>query len=277
MKNKLIMDSSCDIKVFEGIDFASTPVKIIAGEKEFIDNDEINTAEMVDFLKDYKSKVTTACPSVGDYAEAFGNADNIYIVTITSALSGSYNAACVAAEQHKQKYPDCKIYVFDSLSAGPEMLLIAEKIRELVSNNLPFEEVVKKTMKYKEKTHLLFSLESLHNIAINGRISLATAKVVGMLGIRFIGKASDEGKLQPVGKARGEKKNIAEIVKNLLSFGYVGKKLRIAHCFNELAAINLKDTVLSIFPSADILIYPTGATCSFYAEKGGLLVGFEGR
>lgn len=277
MKNKLIMDSSCDIRGFDGMAFSSAPLKILAGEKEFVDTPDINTAEMVDYLKSYKSKVTTACPSVSDYAEAFGDAENIYLVTISSAISGSYNSACVAAEQHRLQHPECNVHVIDSLSTGPEMLLIAEKIRELTSQNLPFEDIVKKVDKYKEKTHLIFSLESLHNLAINGRISSAAAKVIGMLGIRLIGKASDDGKLQPVGKARGEKKNITEIVKNMMSLGYSGKKLRIAHCFNEQAAKNLKDTIVSIFPSADVLIYPTGALCSFYAEKGGLIVGFEGR
>lgn len=275
MKTKIIIDSAGDIKTLDGIDLSSVPLKIIAGDAEFIDNDNLNVDNMIDFLKSYKGKVSSSCPGVGDFSEVFFDAENIFIITITSGLSGSYNAALVAAKEYKEQHPDRNIHVVDSLSAGPEMLLLAEKIRDLVSENLSFDMIVNKVETYKNSTRLLFSLESLHNFANNGRVSPAVAKLVGLLGINLIGKASDKGTLQPISKVRGNKKSIPALINNLMDMGYSGGKVRIAHCHNAESASSLKSEILNIFPDADIKIYPTCGLCSFYAEEGGFLVGFE--
>ncbi len=275
MKNKIVIDSAGDIVTLDGISLSSVPLKIIAGDTEFTDNSHLDVDNMIDFLKRYKGTVSSACPGVGEFSEAFEDAENIFVITITSGLSGSYNSACIASEAYKEKYPDRNIYVVDSLSAGPEMLLLAEKIRDLSVQGTEFDEIVKLTEEYKATTRLLFSLESLHNFANNGRVSSAIAKLVGILGINLIGKASNAGTLQPISKVRGNKKSIPEIIKNILSMGYSGGKVRIAHCNNPLCGETLKTEILNLFPDADIQIYPTRGLCSFYAEDGGFLVGFE--
>lgn len=275
MSSKIVLDSSGNLLRFEGVDFASVPLKILAGDREFVDAEMTDVQEMVQFLGEYKGKATTSCPGVGEYLDAFGDAENVYCVTITSNLSGSYNAAEVAARTYQEQHPDRKVHVFDSLSTGGEMALIAEKVRELIMNKTPFESIVQQIKSYQQKTRLLFSLESLHNLANNGRVPGAVAALAGMLGIRLIGKASDVGTLQPTGKARGEKKLIPELMKHLCEMGYQGGKVRIDHCLNPNAASKLRDAILERFPAADIRIGVNGALCSFYAEKGGLLIGFE--
>ena len=276
MVRKIVMDSAGDLHVMDGANFACAPLKVTAGDREYVDTAVADVAEMVAFLREYKGKASTACPSVGDYVEAFGDADEVYCVTITSNLSGSYNAAVVAAETWKEQHPEGKIHVFDSLSAGPEMTLLAEKIHSLLQEQCTFEEVVARGKEYLANTHLLFSLESLHNLANNGRVPGAVAKLAGMLGLRLIGKASDEGTLQPTGKARGEKKVVPELMKHLESMGYQGGRVRIHHCFNETAAMELKNGVLEKYPNADVVLGTCRILCSFYAELGGMLIGFEG-
>ena len=275
MLNKIVMDSAGDLQEFEKIPFSCAPLKILAGEKEYVDDKNCDTAGMVAYLRTYKGKASTACPSVGEYLEAFGDAENVYCITITSGLSGSYNSAIVAAQTYQEQYPNRNIHVFDSLSAGAEMAMVAEKIRDLILEDLPFESIVEQVNAYMKKTRLAFSLESLHNLANNGRVPPAVAKIAGILGIRLLGKASDVGQLQPTGKARGEKKVAPELLNLMTETGYNGGKLRICHCFNPDCAETLRDLVLSRFPSAAITIAPTGALCSFYAEQGGLMVGFE--
>lgn len=276
MKHKIVMDSAGDLHVLDGADFSCAPLKVTPGGREYVDTADANVVEMVEFLREYKGKASTACPSVGDYLEAFGDADEVYCVTITSNLSGSYNAAVVAAESWKEQHPQGKIHVFDSLSAGPEMTLLTEKIHKLLQEGRSFEEVVERAKEYLSRTHLLFSLESLHNLANNGRVPGAVAKLAGMLGLRLIGKASDHGTLQPIGKARGEKKVVPELMKHLENMGYQGGRIRIHHCFNVPAAEELKRSVLEKFPGAEVIVSTCGALCSFYAELGGMLVGFEG-
>ena len=126
MKNRIILDSAGDIKSLDGISIASVPMKIIAGDVEFTDNFQLDVENMIDFLKNYKGKVSSACPGVGEYIEAFEDAENIFVITITSGLSGSYNSAVIAAQTYKEQHPNRNVYVVDSLSAGPEMLLLAE-------------------------------------------------------------------------------------------------------------------------------------------------------
>ena len=276
MVRKIVMDSAGDLHVMDGANFACAPLKVTAGDREYVDTEVADVAEMVAFLREYKGKTSTACPSVGDYVEAFGDADEVYCVTITSNLSGSYNAAVVAAETWKEQHPAGKIHVFDSLSAGPEMTLLAEKIHSLLQEQCAFEEVVTRGKEYLANTHLLFSLESLHNLANNGRVPGAVAKLAGMLGLRLIGKASDEGTLQPTGKARGEKKVVPELMKHLESMGYQGGRIRIHHCFNETAAMELKNSVMEKYPGANVVLGTCRILCSFYAELGGMLIGFEG-
>ena len=275
MDYKIVMDSAGDLLEMEQAEFANVPLKILAGDREFVDDATTDVAEMVEYMRTYVGKSSTACPSAGEYLEAFGDAEDVYCVTITSGLSGSYNAACIAAQTYLEQHPQRRVHVFDSLTAGPEMTLVAEKIRELVHQKLPFDKIVSMVEEYNLKTQLAFSLESLHNLAQNGRVPVAVAKIAGMLSIRLVGKASDEGTLQPTGKARGDQKVPGELLKQLLSMGYKGGRVRIHHCYNLPSAQRLKDAILEKFPQASIIIQKTNALCSFYAEKGGMLVGFE--
>ena len=275
MDYKIVMDSAGDLMEMEGAEFSNVPLKILAGDREFVDDATTDVEEMVDYMSTYVGKSSTACPSAGEYLEAFGDAEEVYCVTITSGLSGSYNSAAIAAREYKERHPNRRIHVFDSLTAGPEMTLVAEKIKELVQQKLPFDKIVSLVEEYNLKTQLVFSLESLHNLAQNGRVPVVVAKLAGILSLRLVGKASDEGTLQPTGKARGDQKVPGELLKQLLSLGYKGGRVRIHHCCNLPSAQQLKQAIQDKFPKASIIIQKTNALCSFYAEKGGLLVGFE--
>ena len=275
MKRKIVMDSAGDIKTMEGACFASVPLKILAGEREFTDDINVDVGNMVSYLKEYKGKSSTACPSVGDYLAAFDDAEEVFCVTITSGLSGSCGAARIAADTYVEQYPQRKVHVLDSLSAGAEMTMVAQKIRELIRLELSFEKIRDAAEEYCQKCKLLFCLESLTNLANNGRVPAAVAKLTGILGIRMIGIASEQGTLQTTGKARGEKKVPGEILKTLVAQGYNGGKMLIHHCFNLPAAQRVKELVLEHFPKAEVAIGVTGALCSFYAELGGLMIGFE--
>ncbi len=276
MACKIISDSSSDLFSLSDVPFASVPLKIITEEKEYVDNADLNVDEMVSDLLQYKGASKSSCPNAGEWSEAFGDADEIFCITITSGLSGSCNAANMALAQHLEEHPEKKGHVIDSLTAGPEIALIIEKLQELIAEKLDFDEIVKRIHEYMEKTHLLFALESLRNLANNGRVSGAVAKITGILGIRVVGKASVDGVLEIVGKAKGAKKALLEILNQMLKNGYMGGKVRIHHCRNLKAAESLSEMLRLHFPDAAVVIQETRALCSFYAEAGGHLVGFEG-
>jgi DegV family protein with EDD domain len=273
---KIVTDSSADIMELENVDFAQVPLKIITADKEYVDNSDLDVAEMLTDLGSYKGRSSSSCPNVTDWLESFGDADCIFCVTITSGLSGSYNSAQMAAKEHMYNFPDKKVYVVDSLSTGPESALIIEKLRELILEGMPFDKIVDSIKSYQKRTHLIFALESLHNLANNGRVSPLVAKLAGVLDIRVIGKASEEGTLEMTNKVRGAYKTLMSILENMKKCGYEGGRLRIHHCENVDGAKVLRGEVRKLFPAADIKIRATRALCSFYAERGGLLVGFEG-
>ena len=128
---------------------------------------------------------------------------------------------------------------------------------------------------YTAHTHLLFSLESLRNLANNGRVSPAVAKIAGILGIRVVGRASDVGTLEQLHKCPGERKAVAAIYNEMKKEGYAGGKVRMDHCFNDGIANALKELIIADYPGADIIIGENRGLCCFYAELGGMLVGYE--
>jgi len=274
-KYKIVMDSSGDIFELAGTPFSSVPLKVITAQKEYTDNKELDVFGMVNDLQKYSGKSSTSCPNTAEWLGVFDDAEQVFCITITGTLSGSYNAACLAKKQYEEMYPDRHVLVVNSLSTGPEMALIAYKIAELINMEKSFDEICAGVAEYTKKTGLLFVLESMKNLANNGRVSPIVAKMAGILGIRAVGKASDKGDLEMLGKCRGEKKTMEFVFENMKTLGYNGGRVNIAHVFNEGAAVALADAIKAEFPNAEIKVYICGALCSFYAEKSGYLIGFE--
>ena len=276
MDYKIVADSSANLRSFDGIPFASVPLKIVTSEREYTDDATLDTAAMLSDLAAYQGKSGTSCPNVGEWVAAFGDAERIFTIAITSNLSGCYNASVQAKDVYEETYPDRKVCCLDTLSVGPEMVLIAEKLRELMAQGLEFEAIESQIREYMKHTHLLFMLESVDNLAKNGRVSPLIAKAVGFLNIRIVGKASDVGTLQQLHKCRGERKGIEKLIEEMRAHGFQGGKVRIAHCFNESAANALLEQVTLNFPNIEAAIIPMTGLCSFYAEKGSVMIGFEG-
>ena len=131
MNVKIVADSSANMLTFAGIPYASVPLKIVTAEREFVDDAALNTAEMLTYIEHYGGKSGTACPGVGEWMEAFGDAEYVFTVAITSNLSGSHNAAVQAKAVYEEEHPDRKVCCLDSLSTGPDMILTVEKLKEL--------------------------------------------------------------------------------------------------------------------------------------------------
>ena len=217
----------------------------------------------------------SACPSPDDYLKSFVGADNIFVVTITGTLSGSNNSAQLAKKLYQEEHPNVNIHVIDSLSAGGEIDLIVHKLNHLIGQGLSFEEVAQAITDYQEKTKLLFVLSKVDNLVKNGRLSKLLGTVVGLLNIRMVGEASSQGILELLQKARGHKKSLTAAFEELLKAGYAGGEIIIAHRNNTKFCQQFSELVKEKYPKASITIIPTSGLCSFYAEEGGLLMGYE--
>lgn len=275
MAFRIVADSSANVLSLPGVNYTTVPMKIVAA-KEYVDDPNLDLAGMVHDLQQHKGKSGSSCPNVGEWLEAFGDEEAIFGLTITKHLSGSYNAAQKAAQEYMAEHPGTKVYIIDSLSTGPEMMMIVDKILECEKAGLDFEATKEAVLDYSNHNHTLFCLESMMNLARNGRTSMAVAKIASIIGIRVIGDVKG-GQITPVHKPRGAKGATGKLLEMMKERGFRdGNILRIAHCFGAEAALALRSKVLAEFPNTKFVLEPTGALCSFYAEAGGLIIGFEG-
>lgn len=272
---KIITDSAANLNVtaLNGIEHQSVGLTLICGERVFLDGADFDQAEFDKFIENSSTEIKSSCPSVESYLAAIGDADEVYIFTISSALSGSYNTAQTAKKMILEEDPNRKIHVFDTKVAGPAERMAAVKASELLNEGVDFSEVVTQVQCYIDHLKIFFSLQSLTNLANNGRINKTVAKLAGVLKINVLGWANEEGKIEQLGKARGAKRAYQSLVDILVKHNLNSKKVVIDHANNEKGALALKDLIQEKYPDCQIEIGICTALCSFYAEKGGLMVG----
>ncbi|HEM6302087.1 TPA: DegV family protein [Streptococcus suis] len=278
-KWKIVADSGCDYRQLKNLapdtEFISVPLTIQVGDQAFVDDANLDIDHMMNVMEASKSAAGSACPSPQAYQAAFEGAENIFVITITGGLSGSFNAARVARDMFVEEYPEVNIHLIDSLSAGGEMDLIVDEINRLIATGLEFEELVQAITTYQENSKLLFVLAKVDNLVKNGRVSKLVGTVVDLLNIRMVGEASSEGKLELLQKARGHKKSVTAAFEEMKKAGYNGGRIVMAHRNNAKFFQQFSELVKASFPNAVVDQVATSGLCSFYAEEGGLLMGYE--
>lgn len=278
MKWNIITDSSCDLyhldEYSEKIRFASIPFIINIENRDFVDDEKLNTAEMVAVMEKCREVSHTSCPAPYAWYEQFEKEEYSIAITISSKLSGSYNSACTARNMILEKYPDKKIAVIDSRSTGSEMVLIVMKLCKLINAGYDFNSVIEKTEQYMKHTHIVFALSSFDNLINNGRMSRITGFLAGKLGFLGIGIGSEQGTIEIKEKVRGNKKALNAILKDIKERAADIETVVISHCQNAEFAESLKNAIQNICHTVEVKIMPTRGLCSYYAEKGGLIIGF---
>ena len=272
---KLIIDSSSNMKSDPDHNVEVVPLTISFGGKDYIDDQNLNIREFLNDMNQNQIAGKTTCPSIQAWLNALEGTEKAIIITMTSGMSGTFSSALQAKTMYEEKHPTSQIIVIDSRSAGPELTIVLHGIEKMIQGDIRFVDLEEVIAKFRMRTHLLFILQSLHNLSLNGRVSPVVAKVAGLLKINLIGTASKEGKLEPLTKARGMKKAMRELLKYMKDDNYHGGEVIIDHCENEKDAEIIKDKILAEYPDAQVTIRPMRGLCSFYAEEGGIMVGFH--
>lgn len=279
MKRAIITDSSCDICINDYLEkdiyMEKVPLKLRIGEKEYIDNDDLDLVSFMREMSACAEATGTAAPSPEQWYKSYKNADEIFAVTITSALSGTYSSAMVGRNMLLEEDPDKKIHVFDSKSAGTGPAIIVRKLQECIQKNMSYEEIVESIDAYCKKIKTYYILESMENLVKSGRVSAIAGKLAGILGIKILGQASNEGTIELLRKLRGKDVIYKKAVEDMLASGYNGGKVMISHCFNEERAEFVSGMIKERFPDAKIEVSTTGGLCSYYAEEKGVIIAFE--
>ena len=276
MNYRIVADSSCDVNkdLQENLNISLIPFKIDVDDKNFVDNEELDVSQLISAMKNSPNPVRTSCPSPGEFVEEYKKYDNIFVIAISSQLSGTYNSAIVAKEMIQEKYPDKFIHVFDSKSASIGETLVALKINELKEKNLSNEEVVRKTEEYINTTRTFFILESLDNLIKNGRISKAKGLIANVLNIKPIMGSDDDGNIQLIENVRGRKRVFKRLVEIIGESGVKleEKVLAISHANALERAEGLKKDIMDKYNFKDVILVEQAGLSTAYANDGGIVL-----
>lgn len=279
MEWKIVVDTACDFREIpnkaENVIYERVPFSLQIEDKIFVDTLDLDIDKMMEEMYDSSEAARSACPSPEAYLAAYRGAKNVIVLTLTGAMSGSYNSAVISEKMLKEENKDVNIHIIDTLSAGGENDLYLLKINELIKEGLSFDEVVSEMKKYQENSKLIFVLEKVDNLVKNGRLNKFAATVVGLLNMRMVGEASNEGTLHLLHKVRGEKKAVSSIVDEMIKAGYKGGRVVATHRNNENICKKIEEKLKDKFSDIEFIIVPTSGICSFYGEEGGMLLGYE--
>ena len=279
MEWKIVVDTACDFREIpnkaENVTYERVPFSLQIEDKVFVDTLDLDIDKMMEEMYASSEPARSACPSPEAYLAAYRGAKNVIVLTLTGGMSGSYNSAIIGEKMLKEENEDVNIHIIDTLSAGGENDLYLLKINELIKEGLSFDEVVSEMRKYQENSKLIFVLEKVDNLVKNGRLNKLAAAVVGLLNMRMVGEASDEGTLHLLHKVRGEKKAVSTVVDEMIKAGYKGGRVVVTHRNNEDICKKIQDKLREKFSNIEFIIVPTSGICSFYGEEGGMLLGYE--
>ena len=273
MNTKIVVDSSASLYTLQGVDFECVPLKIITDDAEYLDNGTMDALGMAQTLRTYKGKTSTSCPNVSDWLAAYEGADEVYAITITGTLSGSYNAAQLAAEEYQQENPGKRVFVLDSLSTGPEQRLLAEHLRDLLAEGKEFDEICEKAAAYRDRMNTYFVLESLDTLKKNGRLTGLQAFFATKLNIKPV-MGADNGTIIKLDQARGIQKALQRMAEIAVKEAGTtkDKRLVIAHCNAPERAQSMKEKLCSMAEFKEVVITDTCGVSTVYANDGGVIL-----
>ena len=279
MTYKIVGDSCLDFNedLEEKLDLGIVPLNVLVNGKDFVDNKDLDKRDLMTNMKAAEEVARTASPSPADYIKEYEKGEDIYVVTLSSQLSSSYNNAVLAKDMLKEK-KDKFIHVFDSLSASVGQTLIAMKIKELLDKGIAREELVSQVDAYISEMNTLFTLESYDNLVKNGRMSKLMANVASALSIKPIMGSTDEGSIRLIDKVRGKKRSFNRLVDIVGEEGdsstFKDKILAIAHCNALSLAEDLKEAIEEKYNFKEVIIVETGGLSTVYADDGGIILAY---
>ncbi len=275
MSYKIIGDSCTDLSTELKQDerIRLVPLTIRIEDETIVDDETFNQIEFLRKMAESKQCPQSSCPSPECYMNEFDGVDDVYVVTLTSKLSGSYNSAELAKKLYLEEHPNKNIAIFDSRSASVGQTLIVMKIQELINQGMKFDEIVPLVNEYRDSIQTKFVLESLDTLRKNGRLNNITAVICSALNIKPI-MGAQEGEIIKLDQARGVERALQRMIKLIEEDVKDAKNriLGIAHCNNFERALYVKEEILKRIPFCKCFISNTAGISSLYANEGGIIV-----
>lgn len=278
MSYKIIIDSCGELteEMKKSGNFETASLQIDVGGHHIVDDETFDQADFLAKVAASKESVKSACPAPESYMEAYFKADDIYVVTLSAELSGSYNSAVLGKNLYEEENGTKNIHVVNSRGAATTQVLIARKLNEYASQGMPFEEVVDKIEEYTTSLRTYFVLETLEVLRKNGRLSRLSATIAGALNIKPVMIGTRDGVIQKAAQARGMKKALAKMVEHMGSEGrdLTRRQFVISHCNCYERAVYVKELIKKHLHAEDVDIVDTKGVSSLYACDGGIIVSY---
>ena len=277
MSYLILCDSGADLtdelKAKEEV--IKVPLSLMLGDEVFVDDENLDALDFLQKMKNYPDTPKSACPSPEDYLKHFDKADEVYIITISSKLSASYNSAKIAIDMYHEEKGKNRVYLIDSKGAAATQALLANKIVELKNAGADYDETVKGVEELNAKKQTTFVLETLENLRKNGRLTGLKAFIAEALNIKPVMTTDKEGNIIKADQARGINKACALLAdltaKHAIETG--SKALVISHCNCPERAEKIKAMLEEKHKFEKVDIVPTGGIATLYAAEGGIIIG----
>lgn len=279
MDYKIIVDSCGELtyKMKESGIYLSAPLSMQVDGDTIMDDETFDQADFLRRVAASPECPKSSCPSPEKYMELYsGEERRVYVVTLSSELSGSFNSAQLAAKLWKEEHGEDgkQIHVFNSRSASVGETLIACKVRECEEQRMTFDETVSETEAYIEGQHTYFVLENLDTLRKNGRLTGIKSFVASALNIKPVMGSTPQGTICQLGQARGIKRALAKMAEQIARDSKQTKEkvLAIAHCNCPERAREVERMLLDIIRVKDSFIVDTAGISTMYANDGGIIV-----
>lgn len=278
----ILADSCCDLspELLKKTQARVAPLTITIDDTHYVDDGTVDIPPYLAAMKASKNPVRSACPSPNLYAEDIKAADDdCFIITLSSKLSGSHNAAVLGVQLAEEDMPEKKVHVFDSESASAGETYLALMIHDLIAAGKSFEQIVETVEEKIRSMHTLFVLDSLDNLVKNGRISKTVALLANVLSIRLLMSDDGHGSIKNISNARGIKGALTQMVetcrKHTEGLAAASQRLVISYCNCPERARQVRDMIREKCPAiGEIVMTPTSALSSMYANDGGVVIAY---
>lgn len=275
---KIIIDSCGELteNIKEDGHFQTVSLELEVDGYRIVDDAGFDQLDFLRRVKESRTCPKSSCPSPEQYMAAYeGDADHVYVVTLSDKLSGSYNSAVLGKNLYEEEHADGKkIYVFNSRSASIGETLIGLKVQEFENAGMVFEDIVNKTEEYIDSMNTYFILESLETLRKNGRLTNLKAFIANTLNIKPVMGSTDEGAICQLDQARGMNKALEKMIANMISRtkDCENRILAISHCNCPERAKILKEKIEKIAKFKKIIVVNTAGVSSMYANDGGVIM-----
>lgn len=276
MEYRIIADSSCDLTPELRTEWGVTTVPFIMtlGEKSITDDDTLDLQGFIEEMNNCKERIGSASPSPLLYKEAFQGSHCSFAITLSSKLSGSYSSAMMGKSLAEEECAD--VHVFDSKSATAGEVLVALKIRKMISSGIQKSEIISSIESFISGMKTYFALDSVDNLMKNGRLNKITGKLINVLHIRPIMGADGDGNIALFSHARGQNQVLEKLADTIEASGKdtKGESMVITHCNNPELAGKLMNIIKNRYNFKEILILQTKGLSSVYTSNKGIVMAF---